>query len=109
MIFRKKLNDWGVRYDFQKIVCGFILDFILPEYDLIVEIDGLQHYTKWGLLRDKYRDAVLNQAGFTVLQIRNAEVKDYAREDLINFAENLVVRPADSNRDFYNRYLTSLQ
>jgi very-short-patch-repair endonuclease len=108
-MFRKKLKQWGLRYQFQKIVCGFIPDFILPEYDLIVEIDGSQHYTQWGLIRDQYRDAVLNGAGFSVLHIRNTEVKDYQREDLINFAENLVLKPPDSSHDFFNTYLKSLK
>ena len=102
-LFRLKLINWGLRFKFQKIVCGFVADFVLPQYDLIIEIDGKNHYTKWGVVRDQMRDAVLQNAGFSVLHIRNTEVEDYQYEDLMQFVEQTLKQPIDPsfNLDYF--------
>jgi very-short-patch-repair endonuclease len=106
MMFFKKLRQWGIKFEFQKITCGFIPDFYLPAYGLIVEIDGSGHYSELGIKRDRYRDGVLKSAGFTVLHIRNSEVRDYTKEDLLNAVENTM--PKVSDRQFFTDYLASL-
>jgi len=70
---------------------------------LIIEIDGRNHYTKWGVVRDQMRDAVLQNAGFSVLHIRNAEVENYQHDDLVQFIEQTVKQPVSSsfNLDYF--------
>jgi very-short-patch-repair endonuclease len=106
MMFFKKLRRWGVKFEFQKITCGFIPDFYLPAYSLLIEIDGSGHHTESGIKRDKYRDSVLQSEGFTVLHIRNSEVRDFTKEDLLNAVENIMPKPTD--RQFFSDYLASL-
>lgn len=105
-MFFKKLRQWKLQFEFQKIACGYIPDFYLPAYGLIDEIDGLGHHTESGIKRDKYRDGILKSAGYTVLHIRNAEVRDYTKEDLLNAVENIIPKPND--RQFFADYLASL-
>jgi very-short-patch-repair endonuclease len=106
IVFKSKLTRWHLRFKFQYIIKGFIADFYIPQFDLVVEIDGSQHYTEWGLLRDQYRDALLRAEDLSVLHIRNAEVRDFTKEDLLAFVEPPLV-PIE-NRDFLNQYLKSL-
>ena|ERR1051325_10378921 len=105
-LFRHKLIKWGLKFKFQKVISGYVADFLLPQFDLVIEIDGSNHNTKWGLVRDKMRDAVLKNAGFSVLHIRNSEVEDYQKEDLLQFAEQLIRQPED--RSFNLEYFRSL-
>jgi very-short-patch-repair endonuclease len=105
-LFRQKLIRWGFRFKFQKVINGYIADFVLPQFDLVIEIDGSNHYTQWGLVRDKMRDAVLKNAGYSVLHIRNLEVEDYKKEDLLQFSQQTIKQPED--RSVHLEYFRSL-
>jgi very-short-patch-repair endonuclease len=63
------LKDLGVVYEEQKIILSlgkfWIADFYLPEANLIIELDGNQHYTHAGLIKDEDRDNQLKELGFT--------------------------------------------
>ena len=58
----------------QRIICNFIVDFYCPEAKLVVEIDGGQHYSEEGMLKDKMRDSHLADLGLTVLRFSSREV-----------------------------------
>lgn len=107
LLFRKKLRLWNISFKFQKIMCGYIADFYLPQYHLVVEIDGEAHYT-YKVQRDKKRDDVLRAAGYEVLRIRNVEVYDYQKDDLLQIAEKFVVAPVITDRQFMKNYMSSL-
>lgn len=53
------LTELGVKYEFQKIYyvgySNYIVDFYLPEYNLVLEIDGQQHYEWNAKIYDKLR------------------------------------------------------
>ena len=53
------LNELGVKYEFQKIYyvgySFYIVDFYIPEYNLVVEIDGQQHYNWNDKIYDRLR------------------------------------------------------
>ena len=58
----------------QKPYNYFILDFYAPKIKLAIELDGSQHYTELGLIKDIDRDNTLSQAGVHVLRYPNHEV-----------------------------------
>ena len=73
-----KLNN--LKYEFQKIVYTensfYIVDFYLPDYNLVVEIDGGYHFEWKQKLKDKNRTKTLISIGFRfVKRIKNEEVK----------------------------------
>jgi len=103
-LFSHKLRGWGVRYRQQYIVGKwYIADFYLPDYKLIVEIDGAAHYT-YGLRRDQKRDSNLRFFGFDVLRIRNTEVSDFQKEDLLQ----ITARSPSEDHSFFDSYLQSM-
>ena len=54
-IRRKQLQ--GKTFYRQKPLGNYIIDFYCPSSKLIVEVDGGQHFTEDGLLKDQERDA----------------------------------------------------
>jgi very-short-patch-repair endonuclease len=52
----------------------YILDFYCPRANLVIEVDGSQHYTKEGIIRDKVRDSYLQQHGLKVLRFSDRDV-----------------------------------
>lgn len=58
----------------QKVIGKYIVDFYCASANLVIELDGNQHATEKGLVRDAERDAYLNSLGIYVLRIGNYEV-----------------------------------
>ena len=69
---RKQLKD--CQFYRQRIIGNYIVDFYCPKAKIIVELDGEQHYTDEGKIKDRERDLYLNNLGLQVLRFTNREV-----------------------------------
>ena len=69
---RKQLK--GLQIYRQRIIGNYIVDFYCPGSNVIIEIDGGQHFTDEGLKDDKIRDEYLSKKGFKVLRFSDKEV-----------------------------------
>lgn len=58
----------------QKIIGNYIADFYCPKSDLIIELDGGQHYTKEGKEKDVIRDNYMESLGLRVLRFSDKEI-----------------------------------
>ena len=68
------LRDYPVRFQRQKTIGSFIVDFYCHAAKLVFEIDGSQHYEPEGEAYDARRTAVLAENGLEVLRFSNREV-----------------------------------
>jgi len=69
---RKQIQ--GLQFDRQKPLGNFIVDFYCPAAQLVIEIDGGQHYEKAGMIQDELRDGYLESLGLDVLRFSNLDV-----------------------------------
>jgi very-short-patch-repair endonuclease len=69
---RKQLH--GLQFYRQKPLGKFIVDFYCPAAQLVIEIDGGQHYQDDGRIRDGLRDGYLESLGLRVLRFSNLDV-----------------------------------
>jgi very-short-patch-repair endonuclease len=58
----------------QRIIGNYIVDFYCPKANLIVELDGGQHYTEEGIMKDSNRDNYMREQGFTILRFSDRDV-----------------------------------
>ena len=58
----------------QRPIDHFIIDFYCPALNLVIEVDGGQHYSEEGQETDAERTAILESYGLQVLRFRNDEV-----------------------------------
>ena len=58
----------------QKIIVKYIVDFYCPKANLVIELDGGQHYSEHGKIKDETRDDVLKKMGIRVLRFSDREV-----------------------------------
>ncbi len=58
----------------QKVFGNYIVDFYIASKNLVIELDGSQHYEVAGIHSDKVRDAYLHSLGLTVLRYSNADI-----------------------------------
>jgi len=84
---RKQLK--GVQIYRRRIIDDYIVDFYCPKADLIIEIDGSQHYTDEGINKDKIRDNFLKIQGFKVLRFSDKEVFENLKGVVEKIYENL--------------------
>jgi very-short-patch-repair endonuclease len=85
---KAKLKSLGITFRFQEIfiegVKGYIADFYLPYYNLVIEIDGSHHYTPEGKVKDEKRTVDLIKYGKVkgVIRFTNQEAYNITEEVL---------------------------
>ena len=68
------LRSYPVRFLRQKVIDNYVVDFYCHDARLIIELDGSQHYSEIGLLKDKIRTERIEQRNLTVVRIPNNEI-----------------------------------
>ena len=68
------LRNYPLRFQRQKAVGDYIVDFYCAKARLVIELDGGGHYTAEKIERDNIRTKKLEDANLTVLRICNLDV-----------------------------------
>ena len=69
------LKDYPARFLRQKVIDNYIVDFYCSSLNLIIELDGSQHYDERGIIkRDKIRTEKLEERNLTIIRIPNNEI-----------------------------------
>ncbi|MBR4132153.1 MAG: endonuclease domain-containing protein [Oscillospiraceae bacterium] len=74
------LRKYPVRFQRQKVIDAYIVDFYCHKARLVVEIDGSQHYEPQEQDHDERRTNALEQHGLLVVRFSNREVNLQFRE-----------------------------
>lgn len=70
------LRGYPVRFLRQKVIDNYIVDFYCSQANLVIEVDGGQHYdNEQACKKDKIRDANLQGRGLKVLRFSNMEIQ----------------------------------
>ncbi|KGQ29841.1 hypothetical protein P375_11695 [Gallibacterium genomosp. 2] len=72
----------GFRFNRQKPLLNYIVDFYCAKAKLIIELDGSHHYEAEHQEKDRLRDDELRFLGFTVMRFSNDEIY-YEIEDVV--------------------------
>ena len=73
----------------QKPIGRFIVDFYCPKGNLAIELDGGQHYSQEGKVKDNQRDHVLKEMGLRVLRFSDRDVFENMEAVLETIWKNL--------------------
>ena len=68
------LRYYPIRFQRQKAIDNYIVDFYCAQAKLIIELDGSGHYEEEQERYDTERDRVLRGMGFKILRIYNLDV-----------------------------------
>ncbi|MEI9476912.1 MAG: endonuclease domain-containing protein [Deltaproteobacteria bacterium] len=79
----------GKQFYRQKIIGNYIVDFYCPKAKLVIEIDGGQHYSEEGIVKDKIRDHYLKGLGLRILRFSDREVFENSDGVIEKVLENL--------------------
>ncbi|MBQ2842065.1 MAG: endonuclease domain-containing protein [Clostridia bacterium] len=70
------LRDYPVKFQRQKPIGNYIVDFYCFKATLVIELDGSQHYNKNDMIKDKFRTEKLEDFNLTVIRIPNNEIDE---------------------------------
>ncbi|MBR6729624.1 MAG: endonuclease domain-containing protein [Clostridia bacterium] len=70
------LRNYPVRFSRQKILGKYIADFYCAKVNLVIELDGSQHYDENAIEIDVIRTKFLEQYGIRILRISNLDVQN---------------------------------
>ncbi|MEE1278307.1 MAG: endonuclease domain-containing protein [Acutalibacteraceae bacterium] len=73
------LREYSVRFIRQKIIGNYIVDFYCAKANLVIELDGSQHYDEIGINKDIERTKYLERQGLKVIRISNNEINNNFR------------------------------
>lgn len=68
------LREYSPRFQRQKAIGGYIVDFYCHHAKLVVELDGSQHYMPQEMEYDEKRSACLEKYGLKILRFSNEDV-----------------------------------
>ena len=68
------LRSYPVRFQRQKTIGNFIVDFYCHAAKLVIELDGSQHYTEQGTAYDAERSQILSRYYLTVIRFSNLDI-----------------------------------
>ncbi len=68
------LSKYEVKFQRQKAIDNFIADFYCHKAQLIIEIDGSQHYTQVGRQKDEFRTEILEGYDLKVIRFTNRQI-----------------------------------
>ena len=73
-LWYKFLRTYPIRFQRQKTIGQFIVDFYCHQAKLAIELDGSQHFTPEGITHDAARTAAIETFGVEVLRFTNHDV-----------------------------------
>ena len=68
------LKKYPLRFRRQYVIGNYIVDFYCHQAQLVIEIDGSQHFTQHEIEKDLVRTKYLEKQGLRVLRFTNLEV-----------------------------------
>ncbi len=70
------LRKCPVKFSRQKILERYIADFYSAEANIVIELDGAQHFEKENRIYDEKRTEFLEKYGLKIIRIPNGEINN---------------------------------
>ncbi len=83
------LRGYDIHFSRQRVIGNYIVDFYCRKANLVIEIDGAQHYTKDSIEYDKKRTEYLKTRGIEVIRFLNKDIK-YNFENVCVYIDKIV-------------------
>ena len=80
---------YGYKFKRQVLIGNYIVDFLCPEKNLIIEIDGGQHNEFDNFLEDEKRTKYLKNNGYRIIRFWNNEIRENIESVCEVIKENL--------------------
>ena len=86
-----KSKQTGYTFNRQKPILNYIADFYCKELSLVIEIDGVSHFSKEAAIKDEERDRQMQAIGLTVIRVEDEDVRNNAE----HIAKSIIAQVTD--------------
>ncbi len=69
------LKSYPIRFNRQRPIGNYIVDFYSSRAQVAIEVDGCQHYEEQNLANDAIRTSIINEFGIDVIRFSNHDIK----------------------------------
>ncbi|MDE6385661.1 MAG: endonuclease domain-containing protein [Eubacterium sp.] len=83
------LRNYPVRFLRQKVIDNYIVDIYCSKANLVIELDGSQHFQKENVIKDKIRTEKIEKYNLKIIRIPNNEV-NYNFEEVCKYIDYCV-------------------
>lgn len=83
------LNKYPIKFQRQKTISDYIVDFYCAKAKLIIELDGSGHYEPSQMLKDRIRTEKLEEMDLLVIRICNLDIDNNFR-NVCEYIDTLV-------------------
>ena len=90
------LRTYPIKFQRQKTIERFIVDFYCHAAKLVIELDGSQHYTEQNQAYDRERTMILQKYQLSVVRFSNYEIDTQflvVCEAIDNLVKSKVIKP----------------
>ena len=101
ILWYEYLRTHPLRFNRQRIIGDYIVDFYCAKARLVVEIDGIQHYDEAAMQYDRKRTNAMNRLGIEVIRFGNDEINKEFEE--VCHAIDVTVKERIQNLDSSER------
>ena len=70
------LKTYPIQFNRQRVIGNYIVDFYCRRANLVIEIDGSQHYLSDAITYDKERTQYLESVNIEVVRFLNKDIED---------------------------------
>ena len=68
------LRNYPIRFQRQKVIDNYIVDFYCAKAHIVIELDGGGHYTEEQIKYDEQRTIILNKYNIQVIRVCNIDI-----------------------------------
>ena len=68
------LRDYPIRFQRQKVIDNYIVDFYCAKAHIVIELDGGGHYTEEQIKYDEQRTRILKKYNIQVIRVCNIDI-----------------------------------
>lgn len=90
-LMRTYLRGLKIKFEFQKVInlpeSFYVVDFYLPKYNLVLEIDGKYHSKRGQKAKDKHRERIIKSMGYKLKRLSNSQVYNWHINKIFEFIE----------------------
>ena len=83
------LKNYPVQFNRQKVIGNYITDLYCKKANLVIEIDGAQHFEHDNSEYDKARTDYLNSVGIEVIRFLNKDI-NYNFNNTCKYIDNII-------------------
>lgn len=90
--FKKYLDQYGLKYEYQYPIEQYVIDFYLSDLKVCIEIDSIHKWGKERRFKAGIKDEFLKSLGYKIIRVPKLKVSDSVYISDLLYRNNIIIR-----------------